>query len=248
MEEISLSSKILFNIGPMPVSNTMIATWLAILVIAIVGIFVKINIKKVPGTLQNIFEMAIEYLLDLADNVTQDREKSKLFLPWVTTFFFFILFANWMELIPGFSSIGIEEIVHGKHEFVPILRSANTDLNTTLALALLSMVLVQIFGMYKLGFFKYLGKFFTLKGPIDFFVGILELISEISKIVSFSFRLFGNIFAGEVLLVVIAFLIPYVVPVPFYAMEIFVGAIQALVFSMLSLVFMNMATASHDEH
>lgn len=131
--------------------------------------------------------------------------------------------------------------------FVPYLRAGTADLNTTLALALISVLLTQFFGFYyqKLGYLK---KFFNFSSPIMFFVGLLELVSEIGKILSFAFRLFGNIFAGEVLLVVMTALTFIIVPMPFYGLEIFVGFIQALVFSLLSLVFFNMATQGHDDH
>jgi len=131
--------------------------------------------------------------------------------------------------------------------FVPYLRAGTADLNTTLALGLFSQVMAQIIGVKYLGL-SYFKKFFNFKDPIMFFVGILELVSEFSKILSYAFRLFGNIFAGEVLLVVISALIPLVVPMPFYGLELFVGFIQALVFALLSLVFFNVATISHDDH
>ena len=142
-----------------------------------------------------------------------------------------------------------EENAHveeSKGTFVPIFRPATADLNTTLALALISIAMVQIFGVkfQKLSYFK---KYFNLSSPINFVVGILELVSEIAKIISFSFRLFGNIFAGEVLLTVILFLVPVIIPMPFYGLEIFVGFIQSIVFSILSLVFFNMATLGHNE-
>lgn len=128
--------------------------------------------------------------------------------------------------------------------FVPYLRAGTADLNTTIALALISFTMIQIFGVKfsQLGYFK---KFFNFTSPINFFVGILELISEIGKIISFAFRLFGNVFAGEVLLVVISALVPILIPMPFYGLEIFVGLVQALVFAMLSLVFFNIATQHH---
>ncbi len=131
--------------------------------------------------------------------------------------------------------------------FVPLLRAATADLNLTLALGLISVICVQFFGVayLHLGYFS---KFFNFSSPLGFIIGILELVLECAKVVSFAFRLFGNIFAGEVLLVVISFLIPVVAPMPFYGLEVFVGLIQALVFAMLSLVFMNMATISHNEH
>lgn len=135
---------------------------------------------------------------------------------------------------------------HGP-KFVPIFRAATADLNTTLALALITMTLVQYYGIKFLGV-SYFTKFLNFKNPIFTFVGFLEIISEFSKIISFAFRLFGNIFAGEVLLSVIAFIIPVIAPLPFLGLEVFVGMIQALVFAMLSLVFINMATIGHDEH
>lgn len=135
--------------------------------------------------------------------------------------------------------------------FVPFFRAGTADLNTTLALGIISVILIQVFGVKFLGL-KYFTKFFNFSSPIMFVVGLLELVSEFAKIMSFAFRLFGNIFAGEVLLVVIAGISPLllkpITPMPFYGLELFVGFIQALVFSMLSLVFFNMATQGHDDH
>ena len=152
-------------------------------------------------------------------------------------------------LVESVYAVGSEETSEDGHtttKLVPVLRPGTADLNTTLALAIISVLATQIFGVtyLQLGYFK---KFINFSSPIMFFVGILELISEFAKIISFAFRLFGNIFAGEVLLVVMAFLLPIIVPMPFYGLELFVGFIQALVFSLLSLVFFNMATESHDE-
>lgn len=136
----------------------------------------------------------------------------------------------------------------GSHEiYVPYLRAGTADLNTTIALATISVIMIQVFGfMYQQ--FGYFSKFINFSNPINFFVGLLEIILEFAKILSFSFRLFGNIFAGEVLLAVITFLVPIIVPMPFYGLEIVVGVIQALVFAMLSVVFYNMATVGHEEH
>jgi F-type H+-transporting ATPase subunit a len=174
--------------------------------------------------------------------VTGDKEKTKKFFPLIATFFLFILFSNWMGILPGVGSIGIwEEGEHGRI-LIPLFRSTNSDINMTMALAMISVIATQIFGVSIVGFFKYFSRFISFKGPIDFIVGLLELVAEIAKIISFSFRLFGNIFAGEVLLMVIFFLIPLVVPLPFLFLEIFVGFVQALVFSMLTLVFLTVAT------
>jgi F-type H+-transporting ATPase subunit a len=134
-----------------------------------------------------------------------------------------------------------------KKEFVPFFRAGTADLNTTLALGMTSIIIVQFFGFSYQGL-GYLKKYFNFSNPINAFVGILELVSELSRILSFAFRLFGNVFAGEVLLAVLSALIPVIVPMPFYGMELFVGFIQALVFAMLSAVFFNMATLGHDDH
>jgi F-type H+-transporting ATPase subunit a len=164
----------------------------------------------------------------------------------VLTFFIYILFCNWIGLLPGFGSIGFNEVQNGTKVFVPLLRGATADLNTTLALALIAFFSIQYYGFagQKLGYLK---KFFNFSSPVMFFSGILELISELAKIISFSFRLFGNVFAGEVLLSVMTFLIPVIIPLPFVGLEIFVGLIQALVFSLLTLVFINIAMSAHGE-
>lgn len=150
------------------------------------------------------------------------------------------------EHSPEAETAMMEENEHGS-VFVPYLRAGTADLNGTLALGLISIVVTQFFGFRYLGL-SYLKKYFNFSNPIMFFVGILELISEFAKIISFAFRLFGNIFAGEVLLVVMLMLGKVIIPMPFYGLEIFVGFIQALVFAMLSLVFFNMATIGHDDH
>ena len=125
---------------------------------------------------------------------------------------------------------------------VPLFRAPTADLNTTLALSIVGMIMLQYWGARALGLFAYISKFITFKDPISFFVGILELVSELGKVISFAFRLFGNIFAGEVLLIIIGFLIPYIAPLPFLGLELFVGFIQAIVFSMLLAVFLSVAT------
>jgi F-type H+-transporting ATPase subunit a len=151
-----------------------------------------------------------------------------------------------MGVLPGVGSLGFYETHGEEHVFVPLFRSANADLNTTLALAIVAMVAVQLYGIQRLGFFSHWSKFFIFnKGPVYFFVGILELIGEFAKVVSFSFRLFGNIFAGEVLLIIVAALLPTLLAfglLPFLFLEFFVGFIQALVFSMLTLIFLKVAT------
>jgi len=155
-----------------------------------------------------------------------------------------------MGLLPGAGTVGVHEIKEGKTILVPFIRSASADLNTTLAISLIAVFFVHFMGISAIGIVRYGKKFLVnpFKKPyfIGTFVGVLELISEIAKIISFSFRLFGNVFAGEVLLIVMLNLVPYIMPLPFLFLEVFVGFVQALVFAMLTLVFLKMATVAHD--
>ncbi len=246
---VSITPEIVFQWGGMPITNTLITAVATSLVLIAIGYFAVRKLKKVPKALsvQNIFEMVIEALLNMIDGVTGDRKLSYKFFPLVATIFIFILLSNWLGLLPGMGSIGFFETAGENHHqtFSPIFRSAASDLNVTLALAIVSVLATQIFGIVILGFLKYSKKFINFSSPIKLFVGLLEIISEIAKMVSFSFRLFGNIFAGEVLLVVIMTLVPFIAPIPFFALEIFVGFIQALVFAMLTLVFLKTAATVH---
>lgn len=297
---ISISAEPVFNLGGLTITNSILTSLIVSALLITFALITHSKLKQTnrPSGIQNFAEWVVESLLGLAHSVTDSHEKSGRFLPWIGTFFLFILLNNWLGLFPGVGTIGVThevkptEIhaeavpeVHAQetavpeqdqiiideegaavedtlleaqgdatHEveephttFVPILRPGTADLNTTLALAIISVIVTQFMGI-KYGGLGYFGKFINFSSPIMFFVGILELVSELGKIISFAFRLFGNIFAGEVLLVVISFLIPLVVPLPFYGLEVFVGFIQALVFAMLSLVFFNMATQSHEAH
>ncbi|MBI2626386.1 MAG: F0F1 ATP synthase subunit A [Candidatus Nealsonbacteria bacterium] len=235
---ISFFSEKILEIRGWPISNTLLMSWISMALLVVFSFFVRSRLKAVPGKVQNLAEVLIEGMESFMTTVTGDKEKTRRFFPIVATLFIFILISNWMGILPGVGSIGIME----HEELVPFFRSTNSDINMTLALAIISVMATQIFGISMVGFSHYFSKFISFKGPIQFFTGILELIAEIAKIISFSFRLFGNIFAGEVLLVVIFFLVPLIVPLPFLFLEIFVGFIQALVFAMLTLVFLTVAT------
>ncbi len=243
--EISLAPESLFHIGTFPVTNTLLMTLILSLIIIIFSLTIKNRLNLIPKGFQNIIEYVLEAFLNLVESVTQNKKQTKKFFPIVATIFIFVILSNWIELIPGLGTIGINEMREGKSVLVPFIRSASADLNVTLAIALISVFTVQFMGIATIGVVKYGKKFLAnpFRKPyfIGTFVGALEIISEIAKIISFSFRLFGNIFAGEVLLIVILNLVPYVVPLPFLFLELFVGFIQALVFAMLTLVFLKMA-------
>jgi len=242
---ISLAAEPVFYLWGFKITNSLISTWIVITILFFIGYIVGKRAKIKPDSGQNLFEIVFQAILDLSETVA--GQKSRVFFPLIFTFFIFIICANWFGLLPGVGSIGLKEVIDGKEVFVPFLRAATSDLNMTLALSLISVFTIQYYGVkyLKLSYFK---KFINITSPINFFVGILELISEFSKIISFSFRLFGNIFSGEVLLMVIAFLVPMIGSLPFFGLEIFVGFIQALVFMMLTLVFINVATVNHEEH
>jgi F-type H+-transporting ATPase subunit a len=251
---ISLAAEPIFHIGSFPVTNTLLVGWAVLAVLVAIAACVHASIREVPGKLQNAAEAVVELLMGMVDGVTNDREKTRKFFPIVATIFIAVIASNWVELVPGLGSIGLWEHVEGKLVLVPFIRSSSADLNFTAAIAIVSFISVQILGVSALGFRHYAGKFFIApwKKPyfIGTFVGALEFISEFSKVISFTFRLFGNIFAGEVLLLVVGTLVPFIVPLPFLLLEIFVGFVQALVFSMLTLVFLTGATSAHggEEH
>jgi F-type H+-transporting ATPase subunit a len=229
-----------------------------------VGLFIIGTRKRemIPSGLQNFLEWIIEGLLGLVESVA-GKEKGKRFFPIVASFFLFIVVANLLDVIPGVDTIGTARPeAHGQvllfgdvsNALTPWIRPATTDLNLTIALAVVSVVITQGFGFYMLGTGSHLSKYFNFKalftkggmGIVDFFAGLLEIVSELGRIISFAFRLFGNIFAGSVLLAVFAFLLPGVANVIFIPLEIFIAFVQALVFSMLTLVFLELATTSHD--
>lgn len=250
MVNISFLPEHIFSIGSFSITNSLLVVWLAMLILIIVGWRSSKKIHLIPSGIQNVVELAIEMLYNLVTSVTGDEKQSRKFFPLLATIFLLVLLSNWLGLVPGVGSIGFYEEIPG-HEgevLVPFFRAGAADMNFTLALAIISVFSAQYFGITALGAVKHAKKFFNFKSPILLFVGILELIGEFAKLISFSFRLFGNVFAGEVLLLVISFLVPYVVPLPFYALEVVVGIIQAFIFTMLTLVFLKMATMMHEEH
>jgi F-type H+-transporting ATPase subunit a len=296
MLHISIAAEKLWILWGFPITNSLLTTWIVMIVLAVFAISSTRKMSMVPGTMQNIAEMIIGGLYDFFASIA--GPKVKQFFTLVATFFLFILVSNWLGLLPGVGTIGffheqpasavehketaevappapvdehavpraddhvtvssgaaatVHEEKEDKHAatadhkpaFTPLFRAATADLNTTIVLALVAVIAMQYFGFVNVGA-HYAKRFFDFKDPIMFSVGLLEVVSDMSKVLSFAFRLFGNIFAGEVLLAVMAFLMPFIVPLPFLAMELFVGIIQAVVFSMLATAFFSIAV-SHGE-
>jgi len=242
--EIEIAAETIVHIGSFPVTNSMLVTFITTVLLILFAMFSTRKIKSVPSGIQNFAEFIVEAIYDLTEDLA--HSKAKAFFPFVATFFLFIITANWLGLFPGFGTIGFFEVHNGHEVLVPFLRSINADLNTTLALALVSVVVTHYFAVKYLGLWDYLKRWVSLN-PIFLFVGILEIVSEFTKVVSLSFRLFGNIFAGEVVLATVSGIFAFVVPLPFYFLEIIVGFVQAAVFMMLTLVFMVLLTEKHEE-
>jgi len=258
-----------------PITNTMITSWITVVVLVLLAYFGMRKRQLVPAGLQNFIEVVVEWFLNFVENAA-GRENGRRFFPVVATIFFFVIMNAYLALIPVFNVIGWGHEVNYDTAFfgeqsgfvvtTTLFRSANTDVNLPLALAIVSFIAVEFWGFSALGFRHYLGKFIKigplmhgfkglLKGKvmdlmiavIEAFVGFIELILEFMRMVSFTFRLFGNMTAGEVLLMMMAFLIPLLVAVPFYGLELLVGFIQGLVFAGLTLGFAMIAVAPHEE-
>lgn len=241
----------------------MINAWIAVIFFVLLAFIASRRKGLVPVGIHNVIESVIEFSLNEIQKVTIDRFRAKRFLPLVGTIFLFVLVSNWMGLIPGVGSFGVWEVIHGERELVPLFRPATSDLNMTFAISLFSMIYIHLTGLITIGPLAHISKFFNIrgiwrslkKGPmailvaiVEFFVGLLEIIGEFAKTLSLALRLFGNIFAGEILLSVIMGIFSFVLPIPFLFLELLVGIIQATVFAMLVLAFLVMATSSHEEH
>ena len=266
VHEVTIYAEPIFNIGSFQVTNALITSWMAVLVIFVLALVVRLKMKKIPGKLQHIFEVIMDGALGLVDQVTNDRKTSVKIFPLVFSLFMFILVNNWIGLLPILGSFGLVAQEGATSTFIPFLRSGTADINTTLALGIMIVLASNFFGILTIGLWKTFNKYVNIKGlseiftkvrkdptvlivaPINFFVGLLELIGEIAKIASLSFRLFGNVFAGEVLLVSMGAIFAYIVPGPFLFLEVFVGLIQALIFSLLATVYFTIASQDHSEH
>lgn len=277
--EIKIQPDVIFYLGPIPVTNTLLCTWLSILALAVFFFFATRKRAMIPSGIQNVAEYLIEFLLGLVEGVS-GKEKGRKFFPLVATFFIFILVSNLLDVIPGVDTIGTinHDAIKAAHvtsqplwgfllfgdlsdKLIPWIRPATSDLNLNFAMALIAVITCQVLGFYTLGPLEHLGKYFNLRtffqsarklnfggmfqGLIEFFVGVIDIISELSRILSLAFRLFGNIFAGSAVLAVFAFILPFVSDVVFIPLELFVAFVQALVFGLLTLVYLEMATTGH---
>jgi F-type H+-transporting ATPase subunit a len=262
---VQLPAEGIFHIGSFTITNTLLASWLTIIVLVIFAWAVTHRIKLIPPRLQSLIEFALEWMLNLCKDVAGEKNGQRFF-PIVTTIFLFVLMNAWLSLLPGFGSI----LIGGAEgETVGLLRGANTDINLPLALALISFIFVEYLGISSHGGLGYMKKFIKMGqlsrgigklfkgkfregfvglfyGAIYLFAGALEGLSEIMRIISFTFRLFGNMTGGEILILTMLFLAPWVLAIPFYGLELLLGLVQALIFGALTLVFATIAVTPHE--
>jgi len=242
---VVLKAEQLGSVFGFPITNSLIMAWIVMVLLIGGAYFFGRSLSLVPGKIQTGIEWAFEGAIAYMAEVLESESLARKFFPLLATIFIFVAVINEIEFFPGIGSLGLWHA----SEFFPLFRAPTTDLNFTLALAMVAFFAIEITGIATLGFFKYAGKYVNLKSPIGFAVGIIELISNLGRLVSFSFRLFGNIFAGEVMVLVAGYFLPYFLPAPLMGFEMFIGLIQALVFAMLTLFFVKLAIMDpHDEH
>ncbi len=239
---VHLAPPVLGEIGRLTLTSTMLTAWVVSGFLIFIAYFAGRNPRLIPSKLQSSFEVVLGGIYDYIAQVLGDKKLATKYFPIITTVFLFVLSMNWFGLLPGVTSIGMYQIHGTESAFVPFLYPSATDLNITIALAIVAFMTVEVAGISVLGIWKYGRKFINFSSPLAFVIGIIELISELARLIAFSFRLFGNIFAGKVMLMVLMFLTtPYIVPVPLIAYEAFVGFIQAFIFSILILYFIKIA-------
>ena len=238
------------------ITNTLLSAWVVSLMLVALFYFATRRMEVVPRGMQNFVEAGVEALYNFVQSVA-GSENARRFFPLIATIFLFVMLNAWVGLLPFYPTLGYdaESFFTTTAIHTHLLRPAGTDMNMPLALALVSFVFVEFWGLKMLKL-EYLGKFVRLENlrrgnflqvPIDLFVGVLELLSEFVRIVSFTFRLFGNMTAGEIVLLVITYLVPFVAVVVFYGLELLVGLVQALIFAGLTLVFVVVAVTPHAE-
>ncbi len=263
--EVTLYAEPIGHVGSFTITNSLLTSWLVVVIIVIMMIALRRKLKEIPRGIQNLFEIILEGALSLCDQVTGNRKISEKVFPFAFSMFLFFLISNWIGLLP-LGGFGLIEQGREGPSFIPFLRSGTADINTTLAVAFVSVVSANIFGIASIGLWKTFNKYVNLKAlgsiftkirrepitlivaPVTFFVGLIEFVGEFTKVLSLSFRLFGNVFAGEVLLLSMGAIFAYILPVPFMFLEVFVGVIQALIFPVLVLVYFTIASQDHDEH
>ncbi|MDR1400969.1 MAG: F0F1 ATP synthase subunit A [Endomicrobium sp.] len=237
---MQIKPDVLFLVVNFPVTNTIIATIISDIVIILFILVVNRTISLKPNPLQNATELIVDYFVKTTKEIAGER--ASFIYPWVLSFFILILTSNLIAQLPGFESIIFKTSISKSHK-VSFLKAASSDLNLTLAFAVTSVVLTHYLSIRCTGIKAYFARFITFRVfPIFLFVGILEFSNEITKIISFSFRLFGNISSGEKIITTMYNIFSFGLPLPFMLLELLVAIIQAMIFAMLTMVFMHVMT------
>ncbi len=232
----------------LPITASLITSWIVVAILLIGGFFIGRNLKLVPGKGQVALEELITTLYNYVKDTLEDAKLAERYFPLITTIFLFVVLANLLGQFPGMESIGFH---NAEGKLIPLFYPVNADLNIPLALAIISFLTIEISGIVYLGFFKYAGKFIVnpFKDLLGTFIGLLEIIGNLARLISLSFRLFGNILAGHLLIIVLMFFVPYLLPLPFMAFEVFIAVMQAGIFALLTLFFIKLSIAEpHGEH
>jgi F-type H+-transporting ATPase subunit a len=266
---VVLPSEAMFHVGEFKITNTLISSWITMILLFLFFFLATRKMKMIPGRFQSFAEVVVDGVYNTIQGVVGEKHV-RTFFPIVTTIFLYVVTNALLALIPLWGTWG--PIEHGAEGtvIVPFLRAANTDVNLTLSIALISFCFIEFLGFSKTGPLNYIDSFFQFRslgksfkelfkgnvkafvsglafGFINIYVGLLEILSHFIRIVSFTFRLFGNMTAGEILLGVMTFLVAFIVPVIFYGLETLVGFLQAMIFAGLTLVFGLMAVTPHHE-
>jgi F-type H+-transporting ATPase subunit a len=242
-----------------PITNTILTSWIVMVVIGVTAYIVGKRLKKIPSKTQAFFEVSFSFFLNYIEAVLDSRELAKRFFPLIATLFIFILIGNWFGFVPGVGSVFVgEPIVVGAESYeasvpahamemgeehaevqgqIAVFQPISVDFNFMLALAIIVFVSIQISGILHFGALQYVRKFFHIRSAMNFFMSIIELFSEMARLISFSFRFFVNMFAWKTLILVAMFFIPFFLPVPFMFFVVFVGVIQASIFALMTLFF-----------
>lgn len=242
---ISLAAEKLGSFMGVPITNTLIMVWVVSAILIVCAVVFGRKLSMVPGRFQVLLEVGIGGGMSYIEDTLESKRLARLFFALIASLFIFILVGNLIQFVPGVGSIGFYSMEKDHLVFAPLFRGLATDLNVTLALATIAFLTIEITGFRELGFLKYAGKFVNFKSPLSFAIGIIDLFSEFARLISFSFRLFGNIFAGEVIILIIIAFVPYILPVPLILFEVFVGFIQAAIFALLTLFFIKIAVTEH---
>ena len=235
---LQLNPYILGYLGELPITSTLLTAWLSIIFLIILALIIRYKISLIPNKLQSVAEILIGGAYDYTKEILGTKEHADRYFPILITIFIFVLAVNWIGVLPGVGAFGFYD---SNGHLTPLFYPSATDLNITIGLTIVAFLTIEVAGVVSLGLWKYGSKFINFKSPLSFAIGIMELISVLARLVSFSFRLFGNIFAGKTLILIAIFFVPYIVPIPIYAYEIFVGIIQAGIFAVLTLFFIKLA-------